>query len=133
MTHRSQVAAILIVLLSLLAFLSARCIALAEGVDKTQKKLATAKCDRAQFRVILDVGHTEEAPGAISARNVPEYDFNLRLAKEIDQGLIDSGYLKTVLLVTHGPARPSLLERTTVANHLAANLFLSIHHDSVPD
>jgi N-acetylmuramoyl-L-alanine amidase len=93
----------------------------------------SAKCDRATFRVILDVGHTLEAHGAISARNVPEYDFNLRLAHEISDSLIADGFSKTVLLMTHGAARSSLLERVTVANHLMANLFLSIHHDSVPD
>jgi N-acetylmuramoyl-L-alanine amidase len=133
MTHRSQIVRIFIVLLSLVLLVSARCIALAGGTGQAQRKLDIWKCDRAQFRVILDVGHTAEAPGAMSARNVPEYDFNLRLAKEIGQGLIDDGFVKTVLLVTHGPAMPSLLERTTVANHLSANLFLSIHHDSVPD
>jgi N-acetylmuramoyl-L-alanine amidase len=133
MTHRRKIARILIVLLSLVVFVSARFVAMAEGTSKAQRKLDTAKCDRAQFRVILDVGHTADAPGATSARNVPEYDFNLRLAKEIDQSLIDGGFIKTVLLVTHGAAIPSLVERVTVANRLSANLFLSIHHDSVPD
>jgi N-acetylmuramoyl-L-alanine amidase len=133
MTRRSQTATILIVLLSLVIFVSARCLASAGGTDQVPRKLGISKCDRAQFRVILDVGHTAEAPGAMSARNVPEHDFNLRLANEIDKGLIDDGFAKTVLLVTHGLAMPSLLERTTVANHLSANLFLSIHHDSVPD
>jgi N-acetylmuramoyl-L-alanine amidase len=83
--------------------------------------------------VILDVGHTAEAHGAMSARNVPEYDFNLRLAEEIQHGLTANGFTKTVLLVTHGAARVSLTERVTVANHFSANLLLSIHHDSVPD
>jgi len=32
------------------------------------------------FRVIIDVGHTEKAPGAISARGVREFVFNLNLA-----------------------------------------------------
>ena len=37
-------------------------------------------CKRAAaFRVIIDVGHTEKAPGAISARGVPEFVFNLNL------------------------------------------------------
>jgi N-acetylmuramoyl-L-alanine amidase len=132
MTYRSQIATISIMLLSLV-LVASRFIALAEGTDKGHGRPDAAKCDRAQFRIILDAGHTAEAPGAMSARNVPEYDFNLRLAKEIDQNLIDVGFIKTVLLVTHGPAMLSLLERVTVANHLAANIFLSIHHDSVPD
>ena len=131
MTYRSKIARIF--LLSFVVFVSARFIALAAATDRAQRKLDISKCDRAQFRVILDVGHTADAPGAMSARNVPEYDFNLRLAKEIDQSLTDGGFIKTILLVAHGPAMPSLFERVTVANHLSANLFLSIHHDSVPD
>jgi N-acetylmuramoyl-L-alanine amidase len=92
-----------------------------------------SKCDRSKFRVILDVGHTAEASGAISARNVPEYDFNLRLATQIKQNLIEDGFDKTVLLVTAGRARPSLFDRAAKANRLSANLLVSIHHDSVPD
>jgi len=40
---------------------------------------------------------------------------------------------KIVLLVTRGPARPSLFDRVARANRLSADLFVSIHHDSVPD
>jgi N-acetylmuramoyl-L-alanine amidase len=133
MTDRSQIARFSIVLLSLALLASGQFTALAVGADKGRRRPDTANCDRTQFRLILDVGHTAEAPGAISARNVPEYDFNLRLAKQIDQNLIESGFTKTVLLGAHGSAMPSLLERVAVANHLSANLFLSIHHDSVPD
>ena len=32
----------------------------------------------------MDVGHTAEVSGARSARAVPEYEFNLRLAKQIE-------------------------------------------------
>ena len=39
-------------------------------------------CDRAGFRVVVDVGHTADVPGARSARVVSEYFFNLRLAKQ---------------------------------------------------
>ena len=92
-----------------------------------------AACDRSQFRVVVDVGHTAEAHGAMSARNVPEYDFNFNLAWQIQHSLIANGFTKTVLLVTDGDARPSLFKRVGVANQLSANLFLSIHHDSVPD
>jgi N-acetylmuramoyl-L-alanine amidase len=35
--------------------------------------------------------------------------------------------------VTDGPARKSLFDRVARANASAADLFLSIHHDSVPD
>jgi len=90
-------------------------------------------CDRASFRVILDVGHTIEVPGAISARGVPEYEFNLRLAEHIERKLISAGFGRTILLVTAGPAVAGLIKRIARANTLHANLLLSIHHDSVPD
>jgi len=94
---------------------------------------AAAKCARADFRVVLDVGHTAESPGAKSARGLDEYDFNLRLAKVIDQALRDAGFAKTVLMVTDGPGIRSMYVRVARANALDANLLLSIHHDSVPD
>jgi len=81
----------------------------------------------------VDVGHTAESPGAPSARGFWEYDFNLRLATLIKQKLLAAGFAKTVLLVTDGPARKSLFARAARANQLSADLFLSIHHDSVPD
>jgi N-acetylmuramoyl-L-alanine amidase len=90
-------------------------------------------CDRAKFRVILDVGHSYQAGGARSARGVPEYEFNLWLATRIERDLLDAGFAKTVVLVTDGMPRPSLAERVAKANKMPAHLFLSIHHDSVPD
>jgi N-acetylmuramoyl-L-alanine amidase len=97
------------------------------------KKPAAAVCDRGAFRVAVDVGHTAQSPGAPSARGFWEYDFNLRLATVVEQELRRAGFGKTVLLVTDGAARRSLFERVARANALGADLFLSIHHDSVPD
>ena len=93
----------------------------------------TNPCHRSQYRLILDVGHSAEAPGAMSARNVPEYEFNLRLAEQVERRLIKEGFTRTVLLNTHGVGRPTLFKRVDAANSLSANLLLSIHHDSVPD
>jgi N-acetylmuramoyl-L-alanine amidase len=104
-----------------------------EEIEQAPRESEPSKCDRSQFRVILDVGHTAEAPGAISARNVPEYQFNVRLAEHIERGLIEDGFNKTVLLITAGSGRPTLFERAAKANGLSANLLVSIHHDSVPD
>jgi N-acetylmuramoyl-L-alanine amidase len=89
-------------------------------------------CGRAAFRVIIDVGHTEQAPGATSARGVPEFVFNLNLAKRIEEKLLAAGFPRSVLLITEGPARQGLAERVRRAKAIAADLFLSIHHDSVP-
>jgi N-acetylmuramoyl-L-alanine amidase len=96
-------------------------------------KLPAAKCDPQKFRIVIDVGHTAKSEGAISARNVAEFVYNLRLAKRIEQQLKTDGFPGARLLVTEGGARRSLVTRVNAANNLAPNLFLSIHHDSVPD
>jgi N-acetylmuramoyl-L-alanine amidase len=96
-------------------------------------KPAATICDPAKFRIVLDVGHTAESEGAISARNVAEYVFNLRLAQRIEEKLKADGFAATRLLVTEGRARPSLFRRVAAASNLQADLLLSIHHDSVPD
>lgn len=96
------------------------------------KPVATA-CEPSKFRIVLDVGHTAESEGATSARNVAEFVFNLRLARWIEEKLKAEGFAETRLLLTEGKARPSLAKRVAAANDLHANLFLSIHHDSVPN
>ena len=92
-----------------------------------------ATCDPSKFRIVLDVGHTAQSEGATSARNVAEFLFKLRLARRIEEKLKAEGFAGTKLLLTEGKARPSLVRRVAAANNLQAGLFLSIHHDSVPD
>jgi len=92
-----------------------------------------AVCDRAAFRALIDVGHTVEVPGALSARGAPEYGFNLQLADAIKQALLEAGFAKTVRLITATAPWPGLVERAERANDMHADLFISIHHDSVPD
>ena len=97
------------------------------------KTPVAASCDRANFRIILDVGHSEEVPGAISARGATEYSYNLNLAQKIHAKLRDAGFSKAHLLVTPGRAIAGLVSRVHYAAHSPADLFLSIHHDAVPD
>jgi N-acetylmuramoyl-L-alanine amidase len=99
----------------------------------TQHSSDGGSCDRSVFRVLIDVGHTATSPGADSARGVPEYEFNLKLASVIAQSLHEAGFDKTVRLVTSGTRSSSLLYRVARANDLQGDLFISIHHDSVPD
>jgi N-acetylmuramoyl-L-alanine amidase len=90
-------------------------------------------CNRPAFRIVVDVGHTIGVPGALSARGVAEYTFNLKLAEAIKQSLVDAGFDNTVLLVTATAPWPGLFERARRANAMHANLFIAVHHDSVPD
>jgi N-acetylmuramoyl-L-alanine amidase len=96
-------------------------------------KASGPTCDRSAFRLILDVGHTPKVFGATSARGQHEFDFNLRLAKMIDEKLVAGGFDKTMLLVTESGHGRGLDQRVARANKMGADLYLSIHHDSVPD
>src|SRR5215467_11346268 len=110
---------------------------LAAGVEGLRaqgaSQAASESCARPSFRVVVDVGHTANVPGAMSARGIPEYAFNLQLAREIKQALVDAGFAQTVLLITATAPRLGLVERAARANSMHANLFIAIHHDSVPD
>ena len=105
----------------------------ADKKTASDEQPAAFKCDPTTFRIIVDVGHTLESDGAMSARNVPEFQFNLSLAKRIVAGLKAAGFPETKLLVTSGKARPSLVRRVAAADALKGNFLLSIHHDSAPD
>jgi N-acetylmuramoyl-L-alanine amidase len=102
------------------------------AAEKPAQQVA-AKCEPAKLRIAVDVGHTKESDGAMSARDVPEYNFNLNLARKVADKLKSEGFSATRLLITEGKARPSLIRRVASANGMKADLFLSIHHDSVPD
>lgn len=94
---------------------------------------AEPACSRAAFRVVLDIGHTTDETGAMSSHGVSEFAYNQVLALEIDQKLVEMGFPAPLLLLEAGPARRSLYHRMARANARPADLFLSIHHDAVPD
>jgi len=118
---------------SLLLLGAAFCPALAEDHAAVAAKPTSVSCPRSAFRVVVDVGHTLDVPGAVSARGTPEYAFNFQLASGIKQALVDAGFSKTVLLITATAPWAGLVERAVRANAMPADLFVSIHHDSVPD
>src|SRR5215467_9145710 len=67
---------------------------------------------RENIVIALDVGHNARRPGeqcqrfvkcpwgATSARGVPEYDFNLKLAQHIKERLEAAGFQSTSLIIT---------------------------------
>jgi N-acetylmuramoyl-L-alanine amidase len=83
--------------------------------------------------IIVDVGHTATVSGATSARGVSEYDFNLALAQRVRADLVAAGFQSTRLMVTEANGQAGLNQRADRANGANADLFLSIHHDSVQD
>ncbi len=94
---------------------------------------AETTCSRAAFRVVLDIGHTTDDTGAMSSHGVSEFAYNQVLALEIDQKLVEMGFPAPLMLLEAGPGKRSLYHRMARANARPANLFLSIHHDAVPD
>jgi N-acetylmuramoyl-L-alanine amidase len=98
-----------------------------------QNMSAVGVCDRPNFRLLIDVGHTAEAAGAVSARGKDEYDFNLTLARELEDVLRGRGFERATVMITEGRTRPGLMSRVARINKIAPDLLLSIHHDSVPD
>ena len=116
-----------------LAVLSVFCAGARLALSEEGAAAPASACRAADFRVVLDVGHTAEVPGAISAHGIPEFLFNLRLAEDAKQALVKAGFDKTVLLVTDKAPPLGLFERVWRANKLGADLFIAIHHDSVPD
>ncbi len=103
------------------------------GLHPAVLKPVATTCIPSKFRIVIDVGHTPESEGAISARNVSEFVYNLRLARRIEEKLKADGFADTRLLLTEGKARRSLVKRVAAANDLPADFLLSIHHDSVPN
>jgi N-acetylmuramoyl-L-alanine amidase len=77
--------------------------------------------------IAIDVGHYLEKPGVISARGVTEFEYNLRLAREISDALRHAGH-RTLLIGDDGMAA-DLGRRAPRAAGM--DLFISIHHDSV--
>src|SRR5260370_7555870 len=83
-------------------------------------------CERGAFRLVLDVGHSDQVPGAKSARGLREYDYNLRLAKLIDQQLIPPGFANTKFLIPDGAKMKSLHHPLSPPTLAPPHLFLSI-------
>jgi N-acetylmuramoyl-L-alanine amidase len=121
------------ILLTLAVLASASASVRGEERAAAVRNAASDACPRSAFRVVVDVGHTLDVPGAMSARNIPEYAFNLQLARTVKQVLVEAGFEQTVLLITATAPWRGLVERAARANSMRADLFISIHHDSVPD
>jgi N-acetylmuramoyl-L-alanine amidase len=78
--------------------------------------------------IAIDVGHSRSNPGAISARGVPEFEFNAALANVVQETLSSRG--TRVVQIAGDGNMPFLQTRTAAARASGATIFLSIHHDS---
>jgi len=78
--------------------------------------------------IVLDTGHTAAQPGAISPGGRKEHDYNRQLVAALKPLLAAQGY--KVIDVAASGMDTSLAGRTVATP--AADLFISIHHDSMP-
>lgn len=90
--------------------------------------LAAANPVRADAPLIaLDVGHSRQKPGAVSARGIQEFAFNRALAEVVASALQEQGFRFRINGIDG--ALDDLYARPRLAD--GANFLLSIHHDSV--
>jgi N-acetylmuramoyl-L-alanine amidase len=102
----------------------------APPVEIAAPEPAVAACHRADFRIAIDVGHTETSYGAVSAHGKPEFDFNLRLARELVARLWSDGFQRAEMVIQ---TDNDLQKRARDLSSRRPNLMLSLHHDSVQD
>ena len=89
-----------------------------------------APCQKAAFKIALDIGHGRTRPGATSARGVSEFSYNLALGKVARSALVAAGFSGTFLVNEDGADIP-LSRRPEIAREQGAALFIALHHDSV--
>lgn len=86
--------------------------------------------NKSKIIIAIDIGHTKNKPGATSSTGISEYYFNLNIGKQLLNRLLAEGYANS-FIVNYKGDDISLKDRVNVANNKKANLFISIHHDSV--
>jgi len=81
--------------------------------------------------VVIDAGHGGKDPGGISLSKYNEKDFTLSTVLKIKK-LLEMEPMIKVVLTRSDDSYPTLQERAKVANDLKADLFVSIHANSIP-
>ncbi|WP_033747475.1 N-acetylmuramoyl-L-alanine amidase family protein [Helicobacter pylori] len=81
-------------------------------------------------KIVLDAGHGGKDCGAMSANLVCEKDIVLEVVKFLHKELKTRGY--SVLLTRDKDIYIDLVARTELANKKSADLFISVHANSIP-
>jgi N-acetylmuramoyl-L-alanine amidase len=82
------------------------------------------------FTAVVDPGHGGEKDGAVSPKGDKEKELTLQIARRVKRRLEALG--GRVLLTRSGDTRVPLANRAAVANAVRADLFVSIHLNSMP-
>jgi N-acetylmuramoyl-L-alanine amidase len=84
----------------------------------------------ARFLVVLDPGHGGDQDGALSPDGVKEKDLTIEIARRVAAALKRQGV--RVVLTRTGDSPVPIPNRPAIANAIKADLFISIHLNSMP-
>lgn len=87
--------------------------------------------------LVLDPGHSDPCPGAISPRGIVEAQSALDLARRVEHRLQGLGARVILTRPNHAPVdtscrwneRRELVSRAAIANRAGADIFVGLHHD----
>ncbi|MGD9677709.1 MAG: N-acetylmuramoyl-L-alanine amidase [Vulcanibacillus sp.] len=83
------------------------------------------------YRVVLDSGHGGKDSGAIGVSGTYEKDLNLALTLKLANLLKDEPLIE-VILTRDTDVYVELIDRVEFANSVNPDIFISIHHNSIP-
>ena len=84
-----------------------------------------------QITVVVDAGHGGSEKGAVGCLGDKEKDINLKIALELKEILSQAGV--NVIMTRECDANVSLDDRVKIARENCANIFVSVHLNSIPD
>jgi len=84
----------------------------------------------ASFLVVLDPGHGGDQDGALSPAGLKEKDLTLEIARRVAAALKSQGM--RVVMTRTGDLTVPLANRPAIANAIKADVFISIHLNSMP-
>ncbi len=95
--------------------------------SEERKQIKTRKKDKV---IVIDPGHGGDDPGAIGRRKTKEKDVVLKISRRLEKIINErEGY--RAFLTRRGDYYPSFKKRLQIAREYGADLFVSIHADSV--
>lgn len=82
-------------------------------------------------RICVDPGHGGRAFGTQSPKGIKEKDLNLQVANLLKRELVNNGF--DVIVTRNTDEDLSLQERVDIAMKHKSDLFISLHHNAIPD
>jgi N-acetylmuramoyl-L-alanine amidase len=104
----------------------------ATPIDDPVKTLSVAAGKQRDLVIAIDAGHGGQDPGAIGRAGTREKDVTLAIARKL-AAAIDAEDGMRATLIRDGDYFISLRGRARKARELGADMFISVHADSVPN